>query len=161
MSWRRALLTAAALLAFVYGAAYTDLVLRARSAYLEGEKWMEWSRKPELKKAHFDAILAAREKDLTKEREAGRLAPAAFTQKMGLARFERDEAAVRLAALTPQEGYAQFLSFYLLFGVRVPDDLIPLAEADFRDRVAIVIRRQEAFAALARAAAARKGIASP
>ncbi|OGS40650.1 MAG: hypothetical protein A2506_12465 [Elusimicrobia bacterium RIFOXYD12_FULL_66_9] len=92
MSWRRALLTAAALLAFVYGAAYTDLVLRARSAYLEGEKWMEWSRKPELKKAHFDAILAAREKDLTKEREAGRLAPAAFTQKMGLARFERDQA---------------------------------------------------------------------
>ena len=70
-----------------------------------------------------------------------------------LHRFERDEAAARLAAMTPQEGYEQFLSVYLLFGVRVPDDLIPLAEADFRDRVAIVARRQEAFAALARAAA--------
>jgi hypothetical protein len=78
-----------------------------------------------------------------------------------LHRFERDEGAARLAAMTPQEGYEQFLSVYLLFGVRVPDDLIPLAEADFRDRVAIVARRQEAFAALERAAAERERLASP
>ena len=71
MSRRRALLTA---------------------AYLEGEKWLEWSRKPELKKAHFDAVLAEREKELSRERAAGRLTPAAFDRKLGLARFERDQA---------------------------------------------------------------------
>lgn len=92
MSWLRGLTTGAALLAFVYAAAYADLVLRARSAYLEGEKWLEWSRKPELKKAHFDGILAARERELRRERDGGRLSASAFGKKLGLARFERDSA---------------------------------------------------------------------
>ncbi|MCK9462816.1 MAG: hypothetical protein M0R80_24605 [Proteobacteria bacterium] len=78
-----------------------------------------------------------------------------------LHRFERDEAAAALAALTQQEGYAQFLSAYLLFGVRVPDDMGPLAEADFRDRVALVAKRQRAFAGLAGGASARKWPAQP
>jgi len=88
---RRALLTAAALLAFVFAAVYVDVVLRARSAYLEGEKWLEWNRKPELKKAHFDEVLEARIKDLERERAAG-LLPEAYAKKLALARFERDQA---------------------------------------------------------------------
>jgi hypothetical protein len=78
-----------------------------------------------------------------------------------LRRFERAEAAAKLAALTPQEGYEQFLSMYLLFGVDLPEDMARLREADFRDRLAIVARRQRAFAALARHAAEREGAASP
>jgi hypothetical protein len=74
--------------------------------------------------------------------------------------FERAESAASLAGLDLQQGYAQFLSAYLLFGVRIPDDLKCLVEADFRDRVAIVARRQRAFAALAAAAAEREGLAS-
>src|ERR1035437_6562439 len=92
MAWRRALLTAAGLLAFVYVAACVDVVLRARSAYNEGEKWLSWSEHPELKKAHFDSELAARQKTLEKDRDAGRLAPAEFDKQLGLARFERDQA---------------------------------------------------------------------
>ena len=84
----RSALIAAALVAAVYAMARVDLVLRARSAYLEGEKWSEWSRKPELKKAHFDAELAAREGELSQ----GRLDRAAYERKAGLARFERDQA---------------------------------------------------------------------
>lgn len=87
---RRALLTAAALAAAVYALALGDVVLRGRSAYLEGEKWLEWSRRPELKQAHFDAVLAQREKALEKERSA--LAPEAYEKKRALARFERDQA---------------------------------------------------------------------
>ncbi|UPT74925.1 MAG: hypothetical protein M0D55_04230 [Elusimicrobiota bacterium] len=89
---RRAVLTAVALAAAVYGAARADLWLRARSAYLEGEKWSQWAAKPELKKAHFDAELAAREAELKRELEAGTLDRAAFERKAGLARFERDQA---------------------------------------------------------------------
>jgi hypothetical protein len=92
MSWRRALLTAAGLLAFVYAAAYADVVLRARSAYLEGEKWLEWNEHPELKKAHFDAELAERRKLFESERAAGRLSAVEFDKKLGLATFERDQA---------------------------------------------------------------------
>lgn len=112
MSLRRGLLTAAALLAFVYGAAYVDLVLRARSAYREGEKWLEWDRKPELKKAHFDAVLAEREKDLVKERDSGKLAPAVFDKKLGLARFERDQA---VAESSLKYAYVWFQSAAELF----------------------------------------------
>lgn len=86
---RRALLTAGALVLAVYGLALGDVVLRGRSAYLEGEKWLEWSKKPELKKAHFDALLAERENAL--EREKAALTPEAYRKKLALARFERDQ----------------------------------------------------------------------
>ena len=92
MAWRRALLTAAGLLLFVYAAACVDVVLRARSAYNEGEKWLSWSEHGELKKAHFDAELAEQQKALESERNAGRLTPAEYDKKLGLARFERDQA---------------------------------------------------------------------
>lgn len=92
MNWRRALLTAFGVAAFVYAAACVDLVLRARSAYLEGEKWLSWSEHPELKKAHFDGVLEARLKALAADRDAGRLTPLEFDRKSGLARFERDQA---------------------------------------------------------------------
>lgn len=92
MGWRRGLLTAAGLLAFVYAAACADVVLRARSAYLEGEKWLSWSEHPELKKAHFDAELDARLKSLEADRAAGRLTAPELEKKSALARFERDQA---------------------------------------------------------------------
>jgi len=92
MAWRRVFLTAAGLLAFVYAAACVDVVLRARSAYLEGEKWLSWDAHPELKKAHFDAELAARLKIIEADRAAGRLSQDEFVKKSGLATFERDQA---------------------------------------------------------------------
>jgi hypothetical protein len=91
MAWRRALLTAAGLLAFVYAAACADVVLRARSAYNEGEKWLSWDAHPELKKAHFDGELAEAQAKLEKDRDAGGVTPADFDKKLGLARFERDQ----------------------------------------------------------------------
>jgi len=88
----RAALAAALLIGAVYAMARVDLILRARSAYLEGEKWSEWSRRPELKKAHFDAELAAREGELSRELAKGRIDRASYDRKAGLARFERDQA---------------------------------------------------------------------
>lgn len=88
----RALLGAAALIAAVYGMARVDLLLRTRSAYLEGEKWTQWSRRPELKKAYFDAELAVREGELSRELAKGKLDRAAYERQVGLARFERDQA---------------------------------------------------------------------
>ena len=92
MAWRRALLTAAGLLAFVYAAACVDVVLRARSAYLEGEKWLSWSEHPELKKAHFDAEFDARRAALDRDLASGVLSRAGYDERLLLARFERDRA---------------------------------------------------------------------
>jgi hypothetical protein len=92
MAWRKALLTAAGLLAFVYAAACVDVVLRARSAFLEGEKWLSWNEHPEFKKAHFDSEFDERRRAIERERDSGRLSAGDFDKKMQLASFERDQA---------------------------------------------------------------------
>lgn len=92
MSPRRALAAAAGLVVFVFAATALDVVLRARSSYLEGEKWLAWSEHPELKAARLDAELAARRGELAAERAAGRLSEDAFMKQLALARFARDRA---------------------------------------------------------------------
>lgn len=89
---KKTLLTVAACVVAVYAMAYVDLVLRARSAYLEGEKYLEWERKPELKKAALDAELSEKERRLRAEHEAGRLTRAELDQRLVLAKFARDDA---------------------------------------------------------------------
>lgn len=88
---RRKLLTVLACVAAVYGMACADLWLRARSAYLEGEKYLEWDRRPELKAAHLDRLLAEKTARLRAEGAAGRITPDELSQRLALARFERDE----------------------------------------------------------------------
>lgn len=89
---KKALLVVLTCVGAVYGMAYVDLVLRARSAYLEGEKYLEWERKPELKKAALDAELVQKELRLQADRKAGRLTQAELDQRLALARFARDDA---------------------------------------------------------------------
>jgi len=92
MSWRRWALTGLGCLAAVYAIATVDLILRARSAYLEGEKYLEWNRNPALKKLHFEAARADKEERLRREFQTGRITAAELEQKLELARFESDQA---------------------------------------------------------------------
>ena len=89
---RRGLLTVLACAAAVFGMVYADLWLRARSAYLEGEKYLEWDRRPELKAAALDRLLTEKTARLQAERAAGRLTAEDLEARLALARFERDEA---------------------------------------------------------------------
>ncbi|MFH2202383.1 MAG: hypothetical protein ABIJ96_04670 [Elusimicrobiota bacterium] len=83
---------AAAVGLIVLGLVYVDLVLRARSAYLEGEKYAAWHRQPEMKKAHFEALFRREKEQLEAERAAGKLTEAELQQKLELEKFRRDEA---------------------------------------------------------------------
>ena len=112
MTWRRAALAGAGLLAFVYAAASVDLALRSRSAYLEGEKWMDWAAHPEKKKAYFDARLAARERELDGQLASGSISQAERDKKLFLARFERDQA---VAESSVKYAYVWFQSAAELF----------------------------------------------
>jgi len=89
---RRKLLTVLACVLAVYGMVYADVWLRARSAYLEGEKYLEWDRRPELKAAHLERLLVEKTARLQAERAASRITPAELEARLTLARFERDEA---------------------------------------------------------------------
>ena len=85
-------LTVLACILAVYGMVYADVWLRARSAYLEGEKYLEWDRHPELKAAYLDQALAEKQARLLAERAAGGITAEQLSQRLALARFERDEA---------------------------------------------------------------------
>ncbi len=87
----RAASTVAACILAVYGMIYVDLVLRARSAYNEGMKYLEWNKSPELKAAHFDVLLADKEKGLRGRYQDGEMTKAELGQRLELARFVRDE----------------------------------------------------------------------
>jgi hypothetical protein len=117
VGWRRALAAAAALLAFVYVSARVDLYLRARSAYLQGEKYLDWNAHPERKAAFFDAKLAARRAALDRELADGRLTQAEHDEKLALARFARDQA---VSESSLKYAYVWFQSAAELFSP--PDD---------------------------------------
>ncbi|MBI4678392.1 MAG: hypothetical protein HY748_12500 [Elusimicrobia bacterium] len=91
-AWRGAALGLLACCAAVYAAAAADLWLRARSAYLEGEKHLDWHRGPHLKAAHFDEVFSGKAAVLRGEREAGSLTDAAYEAKLKLLKLERDRA---------------------------------------------------------------------
>jgi len=60
---------------FFLAAAYLDLTLRARNAYLEGEKYMAWAKDPALKERAVENIFSARLETLERGR-TGNSAPA-------------------------------------------------------------------------------------
>ena len=81
-----------ACIAAVYAVAFIDLWLRARTAYREGEKYLEWARHPEVKAAHLDRLLAEDEVRLRQDFADGRLSRGMLEERLFLARFEREEA---------------------------------------------------------------------
>jgi hypothetical protein len=78
--------------AAVYAIVYADLVLRARSAYLEGERHMRWHERPEEKKAFHDRELQERAERLSADLAAGRIDRDTHDLKLELARFQAEEA---------------------------------------------------------------------
>ncbi len=78
-------------LVIVYALAYADVAWRARSAYLEGEKYMAWSLDPALKRAALQAEFAGRERALRDEAAAGKLSGAELEQRAALLRFDFNE----------------------------------------------------------------------
>jgi hypothetical protein len=71
---------------------YIDVQLRARSAYLEGEKYMDWYAHPEKKKAFYDDKLADGQKQLMREHDRKRLSDDDFSEKMSALQFDHDYA---------------------------------------------------------------------
>ncbi|OGR90194.1 MAG: hypothetical protein A3J74_00910 [Elusimicrobia bacterium RIFCSPHIGHO2_02_FULL_57_9] len=105
-------LSVAFCLAAIYGLAYADLTLRARSAYYEGQKYLEWDRNPGLKKAHFEALLAVAEQELRRDFQAGKFTAQELQAKLMLARFETDQ---RLSESALKYAYTWFKTAVDLF----------------------------------------------
>ncbi|MBI3552311.1 MAG: hypothetical protein HY077_07315 [Elusimicrobia bacterium] len=109
---RRTIVAVLACAAAVYAMAAVDLVLRARSAYLEGMKYLEWEKDPPKKKAFFDSALGRKEATLKGELVKGSLNQAEYDERLELARFERDQ---RVAESSLKYAYVWFQTAVELF----------------------------------------------
>lgn len=89
--WVKTAAVVAACAAAVYAMIYADVVLRARSAYMEGEKYWLWNEQPALKKAALDAKFEADKAALDKQLAKGRLDKDAYDRKLEAAKVGRDE----------------------------------------------------------------------
>ena len=96
----------------VYAMAYVDLIFRARAAYREGEKYLEWNKHPELKKAYYDRIFAQRKQRIEADFKSGKLTQAEETQKIELARFREKE---RVSESSLKYAYIWFQTAVKLF----------------------------------------------
>lgn len=87
----RTALLVAACIAAVYAMVYVDVVLRARHAYLEGEKYRAWYENPQLKEQAFAAAFDKEKAALSAKKAKGTLSGEEYERQLELAQFSRDE----------------------------------------------------------------------
>lgn len=88
--WVRVAGLAALCIGAVYAMVYVDVILRARSAYLEGEKYWAWYEKPQLKEQALNAVFDKEKGGLDKKRAAGKLSQDEYNRQLEIAAFNRD-----------------------------------------------------------------------
>jgi hypothetical protein len=87
----RGILAVLAVVIFSFCAAYADLVLRSRSAYLEGEKYLSWKAHPEQQKGYFEAEFVKTRQGLLADFHSRGLTQDEFDEKLRLAEVVRDQ----------------------------------------------------------------------
>ena len=85
--WARISLLVAGTIAAVYAMIYVDVVMRAREAFNEGEKYWSWHENPAQKKMVLEQELEQELARLKKEHSRGTIDTPAYDQKVKLARF--------------------------------------------------------------------------
>ncbi len=73
----------------VYVAIYIDVILRARSAYLEAEKYMYWYRNPQKKVEYFENKYEQERKQLEKLFSKGKISKEDYELKLELLEFKK------------------------------------------------------------------------
>ena len=96
----------------VYALVYVDLIFRAREAYLEGEKYLEWNAHPDLKKAYYDKLLADKEEKINANLKSGHITVTESQEQLALAHFEEKE---RLSESSLKYAYVWFQTAVQLF----------------------------------------------
>lgn len=71
---------------------YIDVQSRAKTAYLEAEKYMDWNAHPEKKKAYYDTRFDREKADLARDLEQKKISQESFNEKLNAAQFDHDYA---------------------------------------------------------------------
>ena len=88
-------------IALVYAMIYADVVLRARSAYLQGEKYWAWHQQPALKQKALDEEYAVQKNDIERQLQKKKITQDEHDLKLETLSFaidqRRKESAIKYA----------------------------------------------------------------
>ncbi len=125
-----ALLTAGTVVA-MYGMVYVDVVSRAKEAYLEGEKYWNWTDHPEQRLEYLNTKLAADKKNLEQKFSKNKLTKDQYDRDLQLLEFDHQQ---QLKESTIKYAYVWYQTAVDLFSppnskwVKLSRDKMPLAK---------------------------------
>lgn len=90
--WHKIALLVAGTVAAMYGMVYVDVVMRAKEAYQEGEKYWAWTDHPEQRAQFLDAQLAADKAKLDDRLAKGKISKDDYDRELELLQFDHDQA---------------------------------------------------------------------
>jgi hypothetical protein len=90
-NWQKNTLLVAGAVGLMYAMVYVDVVMRAKEAYLEGEKYLAWSDHPEQRTQFLDAQLVTQKADLEKRQAGGKISKDQYEREVELAQFDHDQ----------------------------------------------------------------------
>jgi hypothetical protein len=91
---------------------YVDVVSRAKTAFLEGEKYMDWHAHPDKKKAQLHRQLEVSKAALARQRDRKKITEEEFAEKAGALQFDYDYA---LSESSLKYAYQWYKDTYELF----------------------------------------------
>lgn len=110
--WMRLTLLIAGTIAAIYGMIYVDVVLRARSAYMEAEKFMRWHQHPEQKSAELNARFDEEKRRLDRRLEDKKVSADEHARQLEVLEFDRrrnlEESSVKYAYVWYKTAYELF-----------------------------------------------------
>jgi hypothetical protein len=90
--WKKQAAVAAAVVALVYAVIYVDVVLRARSAFLQGEQYWYWSEHPEDRARYLEEQMRMEQTKLESQHAKGHLNEADYQRDLELLQFDHEQA---------------------------------------------------------------------
>lgn len=122
----------------VYLMIYSDLWLRARNAYFEGEKYWSWYGKPDLKEKDLEKRFEKEKIKLDKQLKKGKIKKEEYEKKLEILKYEnereKEESAIKYA-------YYWYQTVVELFSppeskwVRLARKKIPLAKEKWKEEL--------------------------
>ena len=89
--WQKIALLAAGTLAVMYAMVYMDVVLRAKEAYFEGEKYWNWSDHPEKYVQYLETQLATDKAELQNKLTKGKISQDEYDREWQLLQFDHEQ----------------------------------------------------------------------
>lgn len=122
----------------LYAMVYIDVVLRAKEAYLEGEKYSRWHENPQEKKTALDLKFEKSKKELEKKLAKTKIDQDEYDRQLEILQFDRNR---NLEESSIKYAYVWYKTAYELFSppeskwVKLSRQKAPLAKEQWKEEL--------------------------